>query len=152
MAALGRRIALCLRREEGAQLIEFVIVFPILMLVIAGILDFGMMMRNYEVVTNAAREGARVAVLSGYGQADVEARVQAYVDAAGLNGAPPVVALNDVPIVTPSGTFTGRSVTVNYTYELAVLSGVSALFGDAIDDVALQSTAVMRNEVQAVAP
>ena len=37
------------------------------------------MFQRYEVVTNAAREGARVAVLPGYVNADVQARVAAYL-------------------------------------------------------------------------
>ena len=44
--------------RAGAELIEFAIVAPILLLLIAGIVDFGMMFRTYEAVTNAAREGA----------------------------------------------------------------------------------------------
>ena len=31
-----------------------------------GIIDFGFLFQRYEVVTNAAREGARVAILPGY--------------------------------------------------------------------------------------
>ena len=31
-----------------------------------GIIDFGFLFQHYEVVTNAAREGARVAILPGY--------------------------------------------------------------------------------------
>ena len=41
-------------------------VAPILILLTAGIFEFGMMFRTYESVTNAAREGARVGVLPAY--------------------------------------------------------------------------------------
>ena len=51
-----------------------------------GIMDFGLLFQRYETVTNAAREGARVAVLPGYAQADVQARVTQYLAAAGLDG------------------------------------------------------------------
>ncbi len=37
-----------------------------LLLIGFGILDFGILFQRYEVITNAAREGARVAVLPGY--------------------------------------------------------------------------------------
>ena len=40
--------------------------FPTLLLVMLGIIDFGFLFQRYEVVTNAAREGARVAILPGY--------------------------------------------------------------------------------------
>jgi Flp pilus assembly protein TadG len=49
--------------ETGAELIEFAFVLPLLLLVIVGIFDFGFLFQRYEVVTNAAREGARAAVL-----------------------------------------------------------------------------------------
>ena len=48
------------------SLIEFALVFPMLLLVMLGIIDFGRLFQRYEVLTNAAREGTRVAVLPGY--------------------------------------------------------------------------------------
>ena len=68
-----------LKGERGAELIEFALVFPLLLLVILGIVDFGFLFQRMEVVTNAAREGARVGVLPGYLQADVQARVTQYI-------------------------------------------------------------------------
>ena len=139
------------RCESGSQLIEFMIVFPLLMLLIAGILDFGMLLRNYEVITNAAREGARVAVLEGYEEADVQARVDQYLDAAGMGG-PAVVQLTDVPVTTPAGTFTARSVTLDYNYQWVTLSGFAPFFGGTFGTLPLQVVSVMRTENQAAAP
>ena len=70
MAAIVRFVRRA-RAERGAELIEMAIVTPVLLMIIAGIFDFGMMFRSYEVVTNAAREGARVGVLPGYDVPDV---------------------------------------------------------------------------------
>ena len=139
------------RCETGSQLIEFMIIFPILILLIAGIMDFGMLLRNYEVVTNAAREGARVAILDGYDQADVQVRVNQYLGAAGMSGTG-IVALADVPVTTPAGTFTARSVTLNYTYQFATLSGFAAFFGGNFGALPLTAVSVMRTENQAAAP
>ncbi len=72
------------KSERGAELIEFALVFPLLLLVILGIVDFGFLFQRMEVVTNAAREGARIAVLPGYLNADAEARVHDYIEAGGL--------------------------------------------------------------------
>ena len=52
--------------EDGAELIEFALVLPMLLLVVLGIAEFGFIFQRYEVLTNAAREGARIAVLPGY--------------------------------------------------------------------------------------
>jgi Flp pilus assembly protein TadG len=138
------------RSELGSQLIEFMIVFPILMLLIAGIFDFGMLLRNYEVITNAVREGARVAVLDGYDEDDVQARVDQYLNAAGIGGAD--VALADVPVTTPAGTFTARSVTLSYTHQFVTLSGFAPFFGGDFGTLPLQVVSVMRTENQAAAP
>ena len=139
------------RSESGSQLIEFMLVFPILMLLIAGIMDFGMLLRSYEVVTNAAREGARVAVLDGYDQDDIEARIDQYLAASGLGGDRDVAVAN-VPVTTLAGTFTARSVTLDYTFEFAALAGIGTIFGGSFTTVPLTAVAVMRTETQALPP
>ena len=47
--------------DEGAVAVEFAIVLPILMLILFGIIQFGIAFSEYEVYTGAAREGARYA-------------------------------------------------------------------------------------------
>ena len=136
------------RSERGSELIEFAIVLPIFLLILAGIFDFGMMFRSFEVVTNAAREGARVGVLEGYEAIDIESRIDAYMDAAGLTG-PYTVSVATVPVVTTAGTFTARSVSVNYTYQFTVLAGIGIFFGGDYTSIPLQAASVMRTETTA---
>ncbi len=108
------------RSERGAELIEFAMVMPILILLLAGIFDFGMMFRSLEAVTNAAREGARVGVLPGYEDpANVRARVDAYLVGSGLTGSYPLPEVETVPVATPAGTFTavvgqGHTTRINF--------------------------------------
>jgi Flp pilus assembly protein TadG len=55
-----------LRRREsdgGQELVEYAIVFPVLMLLVLGIIELGRIMYSYSAISNAAREGARLAVL-----------------------------------------------------------------------------------------
>jgi Flp pilus assembly protein TadG len=70
--------------ERGAALLELALVLPLLLVVTAGIVDFGFAFQRYEVVTNAAREGARLASMSGYDDAFVSERARQYVKQ-GLN-------------------------------------------------------------------
>lgn len=144
MAVIGSRW----RSERGAELIEFAIVMPMLLFIIAGIVDFGMMFRDFEVVTNAAREGARVGVLPGYDVPDVQARVNAYFTAAGLTGAR-TTNVTDVPVSTTAGTFTARAVQVQYVYDLGILGGFAPMFGGTLGSINLNAVAVMRTETQA---
>ena len=50
-------------RKRGQAVVEFALVFPIFMLVLAGIFDFGFALYSRMTVINAAREGARAAAM-----------------------------------------------------------------------------------------
>ena len=47
------------RAEEGQALVEFALIMPFLLLFIIGIVEFGRAWNLHQVVTDAAREGAR---------------------------------------------------------------------------------------------
>ena len=140
--------------EVGAELIEFALVFPLLLLVVMGIIDFGFLFQRYEVVTNAAREGARVAVLPGYLPPDAAARAEQYLTLGGLTGPhdpPVVVQLPPTIVITNSGIYctTATSVTVTYPHAYSFVGGIAAYFGSSAfgSPRSLSATAEMRNEV-----
>ena len=62
------------RRERGAVAVEMAIILPLLLLVVGGIVDFGRLLFTQNIVTNAAREGARAWSL-GYDKPTATARV-----------------------------------------------------------------------------
>ena len=136
------------RSERGAELIEFAVVMPILIFIIAGIFEFGMMFRALEAITNAAREGARVGVLPGYDPPDVQTRVDNYLAASGLTGTHTTTVTNQT-LATGAGTFTARSVSVVYPYSFVVLSGFAPFFGGNFGAINLTAAAIMRTETQA---
>jgi Flp pilus assembly protein TadG len=74
------------RGQEGQAIIELALTLPLLLLVVFGVFDFGFLFQRYEVVTNAAREGARVGVLTNYTGTDAENRALAYLTAGGMRG------------------------------------------------------------------
>ena len=128
MASLTRTaLARRLRSERGAELLEFAFVLPVMMLVLAGILDMGFLFKNYEVVTNAAREGARMAALPGRVDADVRSRVNAYLAAGGLT-ATATTTINDVVLnIAPGVSIDGVRVVVSYPHSFMILGPISAL-------------------------
>jgi Flp pilus assembly protein TadG len=136
------------RSDRGAELIEFAVVMPILIFVIAGIFEFGMMFRAFESVTNAAREGARVGVLPGYNAPDVQTRVNQYLAASGLGGTH-TTTVTDQVLATGAGNFTARRVHVSYVYPFVVLSGFAPFFGGSFGSVNLTAAAIMRSETAA---
>jgi len=65
MGLRPRRSASSSRDERGAVVVEFALIFPILMLLVFGIIDFGWMIERGNVVNNVTRDAARVASLGG---------------------------------------------------------------------------------------
>lgn len=51
------------QKEDGQALVEFALVLPILLILLCGIVDFGWIYYNQITLNNAAREGARYAVI-----------------------------------------------------------------------------------------
>ena len=51
------------KEEDGQSLVEFALVLPILLMLLCGIIDFGWLYYNQITLNNAAREGARYAVI-----------------------------------------------------------------------------------------
>lgn len=50
-----------LKRQRGAQIVEFALVLPFLCLMLFLVIDFGLLVYNKAVITNASREAARAA-------------------------------------------------------------------------------------------
>ena len=51
------------KSQNGGALLEFVVVLPLLLILVAGAVDFGMLFYNKQVLTNASREGARAGIV-----------------------------------------------------------------------------------------
>lgn len=152
MAELKRHVGR--RSERGAELVEFALVLPLMLIVITGIVDFALLLRSYEVTTNAAREGARVAVLPGYGPATATARVAQFINAGG-GGTNFTTTVTPVPLNLGAGyTGNGVRVAVQYTHEFLFLGWILGLIDGTFDSsVTYTTAAVMRSEIQmGVAP
>lgn len=52
-------------RRRGAAIVEMAVVSPLLLTMIFGVIEFGNSFMIRQIVTNAAREGARVAAIQG---------------------------------------------------------------------------------------
>jgi Flp pilus assembly protein TadG len=151
-------IARLLRRsggasERGAQLIELALVLPVLLFVLAGILDMGFLFKDYQVVTNAAREGARMAALPGWSAPQVTTRVNNYLAAGGIQGSA-TTTIDTVTLVTDSvsgRTINGIRVIVEVPHTYLILGPLSQLVSGAsvANSVTLRAVATMRTEVAA---
>lgn len=54
-----------LKNEKGQSLVEFAIIVPVIVMMIMGIIEFGLMFNSYLTINNSSREGARYAAVGG---------------------------------------------------------------------------------------
>lgn len=118
---------------------------PVLLLLVASLVDFGLMLQQYEVVANAAREGARLGMLPGYSQAAVQARVADYLAAGGLTETP-TITMQAESIADGAGgpAMSGIRVTVTYPHSFVIFGPVALLFGGSVAQIELRGVSIMR--------
>ena len=143
--------------QRGAALLETAVTIPIILLIAVGIFEFGRAYQTWQVLANAAREGARIAILSETTDAQVRTAVERYMSGGGLPcvGAsiPTTCAGKRATIAmdrnTPLGVNSGSQVTVSYPYQFMVLNPIVRLISPASrtgEPITMQSVALMRNE------
>jgi Flp pilus assembly protein TadG len=126
----GRWLRRSVSDETGNALLETALTLPLLLLVSISIFEFGRAYQTWQVLTNAAREGARVAVLPGSDATAVTARVTQYMNDGQLgNVANARVALDTTQTISIGGTATAPAsqVTVTYPFDFMVLNPVAQL-------------------------
>jgi hypothetical protein len=133
------------RRARGMAMVEFVIILPVLLMILFAILEFGVLFGQWQTLSNAAREGARTAVVfrsgcnSGTVEAEVRQRVKDYASPLGV-----ILADGDIAVSGVCGdSSTSSTVTVTIPYTFKVLPGFAASVSPSID---LVGNSVMRNE------
>jgi Flp pilus assembly protein TadG len=154
--------------DSGAELVEFALVLPVLLILIVGVADFALLFHSYQVSTNAAREGARLAILPGYnanGYATVRTRVASYLAAGGAYGTYPRSAglpvltqadldVTPVPLAlgaAPAGS--GVQVTLTYTHQFLFIGPIVGLINQTFaSTLTYQTPAQMRTEIQVPVP
>jgi Flp pilus assembly protein TadG len=131
-----------MRKERGAAAVELAIVLPVLFLIIAGIIDFGRFFFTQIQVTNAAREGARMAVVMPGPSPDPGPSITARAVAA-VGG---VASVTVSPVVTcDSGSTANASVTVQAPFRWLIMGPAIRLVGGSwASNGTVSSTGVMR--------
>lgn len=116
-----------LRNEDGQAIVEFALILPLLMGLLLGIVQFGIIFNNYETITDAARIGGRQAIVARFaGDNGASAIAAAKAAASNLDlSAPGAVTVHSCPPATPSCTTddwstTGNIVTTTVTYPYSI--------------------------------
>jgi Flp pilus assembly protein TadG len=111
------------RNERGAAAVEFALVLPLLVLLVAGIAEFGRAYYLQATLSGAAREGARAMALTN-SVAGARTAVRGATNGISLSDAQIVVAPGTGACVSTATTTLTATVTINYSTAF-----VSHLFG-----------------------
>lgn len=114
---LGRRE----RRESGAVAVEFALILPVLLLILVGTIQFGIVYSQYQVMEGAAREGARCAAVQAAGFTDCSPveRVDAALPAGYTRSGPVTVSVEGGGTACTDATV-GENVTVSWEQEFSL--------------------------------
>lgn len=133
------------RSSGGMAMVEMVIILPVLLMLLFAIAEFGVIFAQWQTLTNAAREGARDAVVFRTNcdvaavENEVRTTVKNYAAAAGV-----VLADADIGVTGACGAMnTDTAVDVTHAYTFSVLPGFASSLNPTVN---LSSSATMRNE------
>jgi len=141
------------RGDSGQALVEFAMVLPVFLLVFAGMADFAMLFKSYQTSLNAAREGARIAVLQGYDANSylaTKTRAAAYMTTSGLACSSCVFVDPSINVDIGGGkTIKGVRVRVRYTYNFLFIGRIVGLInGTFRSNLPFEVSSTMRYEAQ----
>ena len=101
-----------LKKEGGSNLVEFTLIITVLLLLIMGTIEFGRVMNAQILVTNSAREGARLGAVGG-SAASIETKIENMIGN--------LSAGNLTVTVTNAQGTPGTQVTVDVQYDLLLV-------------------------------
>jgi len=124
----------------GAAAVEFALVLPLLVMILFGIVEFAAAWHARQLITNAAREGARTAVIGNamMPAAELEDSVRQVVE---RSAGPMIDLLNLTVTMEGVGVATSETAAVTLDYIYTPLVGLVLRA-----PITLSTTAVMRNE------
>ena len=125
------------RGQDGAVAVEFALIFPILALLLVGIIQFGIMWSEYQVMQGAAREGARCASVqaSSFSTCDVTNRVDAALPGGYTRSNPVSVSVEGGGSACTGSATLGKNVTVSWdqTFDTGLLNSLVPGFPDTFE-------------------
>jgi Flp pilus assembly protein TadG len=133
----------CRRNRKGAAVVEMAVVAPVFFLLVFGMIEFGRAIMVEQILTNAAREGARLAVLDSATPVHdtIITKVDTYLRNSGITGATVTVSPNEP---TDSSVKNGDPIKVTVTIPFTTVSWTPSPWF--LGSQTLKATSVMRRE------
>ncbi|MEX0716173.1 MAG: TadE/TadG family type IV pilus assembly protein [Planctomycetaceae bacterium] len=107
-------------RRRGAALVEMALVLPIFFMVVLGVIEFGRAMMVAQLVTNSAREGARLGVLDGSSNGEVNTFITDFLGSS-LNVSPGDVTIDITVTPAPGNTTSGNEIATAQARDLVTV-------------------------------
>ena len=146
-----------LKNQKGTEVVEFAIVSVLLFLVLFGIIDFGLLLFDKQVITNASREGARRGIVQNTQRiqlAEIQTVVTNYCQSYLVN-------FSNTPLTITADNLTGGGtncrtgatgfgdnlrVTVTYPYTFLAIPYVVSAAGGSLGNITLEAHTTMKCE------
>lgn len=127
-----------IRNRNGVAAVEFALVVPLFLLLVFGIIEFGRALMVQQVLVNASREGARLAVLDSASSANVVNTVSDYLQDASIDI--PQSGISVSP--DPAAVINNQQITVSVSVPFSEVSWMPPF----IYNGNLQASTTMRSE------
>jgi Flp pilus assembly protein TadG len=114
--AKRRRIA----SEQGQTAVEFALVAPFIVALLLAVIQFAVAFHNYVTITDAARAGARRAIIARFGGGNFDDAKQAVLDSASNLDQTQLNQPGAINVSDPAGMTSGSLVTVTVKYPYAI--------------------------------
>ena len=145
-----------IKNQKGASAVEFAFIAPLLFVLLFGIVEFGFLLYDQVMITNAAREGARAGIIFKNPRptlAEITTVVDTYCATHMINFDPSQITSTSIVPTDSNGNGTlpdsgdSLEVTVQYTYDFLVFPNLAKLFGGSFANIQnLKAVTVMRYE------
>ena len=125
-----------LGRERAQSLVEFSLMIPLFLILVFGVIDFGMGLRAYITVAQATREGARFASIGnpagtfttgGSGECNGSTKTTTVGRVCATLGGLDLTKIGSVSVTYPSGNSPGNSVKVSASYNYQYITPLKRL-------------------------
>jgi Flp pilus assembly protein TadG len=142
---MRNKSVISLRRHSASAIVELVLIFPLLMTLGFGIIEYSSFIYAKTAVQNAAREGARAAIQSSATNASVQSVIDSVMANAGLQSSGYTTTFSPSNLL---GLPTGQaiSITVTFTWGNLGLHPLPSGMGGISSSKTLTSTVVMHRE------
>jgi Flp pilus assembly protein TadG len=118
--------------EKGAAAVEFALVLPLLVMLLVGMMEFGLVLWRQEMITNATREAARAGIVAAtprLTEAEIQAVLEYNLSMAGIDPTATTIT------ITGAGGASGDPLTVAvvYPYQYLVINQFATTLGATVD-------------------